>query len=83
MYDLSDRILSAAGIPFSVMLPLIDETAAKVHELAPRWAQTGPAIRFDQNVMRRHLELLSDARDREIYELLSKSIHDRLRPNED
>ena len=26
------------------MLPLIDETARKVHELAPRDAQTGPAV---------------------------------------
>ena len=28
-----------------------DETARKVHELAPRDAQTGPAVRYDENVM--------------------------------
>ena len=83
MYDLSDRILSDVGIPFEVMLPLIDETARKVHQLPPRLAQTGPAVRYDQNVMRRHMELLADGRDREIYQLLSKSIHDRLRPDQD
>ncbi len=83
MYDLSAGILQEADIPFSVMLPLIDETARKVHQLSPRQAQTGPAVRYDENVMRRHLELLTDGRCREIYELLSKSIHDRLRPEED
>ncbi|MBQ7181265.1 MAG: DUF2520 domain-containing protein [Bacteroidaceae bacterium] len=83
MYDLSDRILCEAGIPFEVMLPLIDETARKVHELPPHRAQTGPAVRFDLNVMRQHMALLADGRDREIYELLSRSIHDRLQPYKD
>ncbi len=83
MYDLSARILEEADLPFSVMLPLIDETARKVHQLSPSQAQTGPAVRYDMNVMRRQLELLKDERDKEIYELLSKSIHDKLRPDQD
>ena len=83
MYDLSARILEDADIPFNVMLPLIDETARKVHQLSPSQAQTGPAARYDTNVMRHHLELLTDERDKDIYKLLSKSIHDRLRPDKD
>ena len=83
VYDLSSRILEEVGLPFEVMLPLIDETARKVHDLPPRLAQTGPAVRYDQNVMRRHLELLGEGVEREIYELLSRSIHDRLRPDQD
>ena len=35
------------GLPFEAMLPLIDETARKVHELEPLAAQTGPAVRYD------------------------------------
>ena len=35
MYALSSHILEKQGIPFEVMLPLIDETAGKVHELLP------------------------------------------------
>lgn len=83
MYDLADGILTGAGLPFDVMLPLIDETARKVHQLRPRQAQTGPAVRYDRNVMERQMELLPDGQDRLIYELLSKSIHDRLQLDKD
>ena len=81
-YHLADDILKEVGLPFDVMLPLIDETARKVHDMSPRDAQTGPAVRFDQSVMSKHTELLS-GRTNEIYEIMSKSIfesHDKLRP---
>ena len=79
MYDLSVRILEPHDIPFHVMLPLIDETASKVHSLPPHEAQTGPAVRYDKNVMDHHLDLLADAPDmQQIYKLLSRSIHDKL-----
>lgn len=79
MYDLSARLLQQQDIPFQVMLPLIDETARKVHTLSPREAQTGPAVRYDTNVMAKHLELLaSDSSLQEIYQLISRSIHDKL-----
>lgn len=76
-YRLGADILEEHKIPFSTMLPLIDETARKVHELHPREAQTGPAVRWDKNVIERHMSLLSDE-DKDIYELLSKSIYDKL-----
>ena len=84
MYGLACDLLDAEGIPFSVMLPLIDETAAKVHDLAPSKAQTGPALRWDEGVMRKHLMMLADSNARDIYELVSKDIHnDKLRLEED
>lgn len=82
MYNLCDQILAAHNIPFDVMLPLIDETARKVHQMAPSQAQTGPAVRQDENVMRHHLDLLDDLRMKEIYRLLSTDIYDRLRSEE-
>ncbi len=75
-YDIASEILEPEGIPFSVMLPLIDETAQKVHTLTPKDAQTGPAIRWDENVMEKHLLLLDD-KEKELYRLLSQSIHER------
>ena len=58
------------------MLPLIDETAAKVHSMAPADAQTGPAIRFDENVIRAQAALMRDnPLQKDIYERLSMSIH--------
>lgn len=75
-YALSAEILQRHGLPFSVMIPLIDETAAKVHELTPFEAQTGPAVRFDENVIEAQKQLLADQPiAREVYDLMSKSIH--------
>lgn len=75
-YALSADILQKHGIPFDVMLPLIDETAAKVHELSPREAQTGPAVRFDEGVIRNQSQLLRDnPLLKDIYERMSMSIH--------
>ena len=70
-------MLEKYQLPFHVMLPLIDETARKVHELAPRDAQTGPAVRYDKNVIENHLAMLADLPAlQEIYKLMSKSIHE-------
>lgn len=75
-YALSAELLEKHGIPFDVMLPLIDETARKVHELHPLDAQTGPAVRYDENVIRMQSSLLSDSPAlQEIYNLLSLNIH--------
>ena len=75
-YTLAAEVLEKKGLPFDVMLPLVDETARKVHELHPHDAQTGPAVRGDENVMNAQAALL-DGRNKEIYELLSKSIQER------
>ena len=75
-YALSAELLEQHGLPFDVMLPLIDETARKVHELHPHDAQTGPAVRYDENVIRMQSALLADNPElQQIYELLSLDIH--------
>lgn len=76
-FSLGAELLKKHGnIPFSVMLPLIDETAGKLYSMSPQEAQTGPAVRWDTNVMDQHLQLLADTPDmQKIYELMSKSIH--------
>ena len=74
-YALSAEILQQHGLPFNVMLPLIDETARKVHYLSPLEAQTGPAIRYDLNVINKQQQLLDDPAMKELYERLSKSIY--------
>lgn len=77
MYALAADLLEKYDLPFDVMLPLIDETARKVHELSPRDAQTGPAMRYDENVIRKHLAMLDDdSALQDIYKLISKSIHE-------
>ena len=76
MYALSAQILEKEGLPFSVMESLVAETASKVHELSPVEAQTGPAVRYDTNVMDKQLSLLADEPEmQEIYQKVSDSIH--------
>lgn len=76
MYALAAELLKKYELPFEVMLPLIDETARKVHEVEPRAAQTGPAIRYDENVINGHLQMLADEPEmQELYRLISGSIH--------
>jgi predicted short-subunit dehydrogenase-like oxidoreductase (DUF2520 family) len=61
-----------------VLLPLIDESCAKLHTLSPAAAQTGPAVRWDTNVMDKHLALLENMPETaEVYKLLSQEIHRR------
>lgn len=74
-YALSEKILKEQGLPFDVMFPLIDETAAKAHTMSPRQGQTGPAIRGDENIMNKQMELLEDDKlTQDIYRLMSESI---------
>lgn len=75
-YAISADILARHDSPFDVMLPLIDETARKVHSITPASAQTGPAVRYDENVIRNQSMLLrNNPLIKEIYERMSMSIH--------
>lgn len=75
MYTLSKEFLNKINLPFDVVLPLIDETASKVHDLSPEEAQTGPAIRYDENVINKHLSLIEDDIVKQIYKIISDNIH--------
>ena len=74
---LGAKLLKEHGdLPFSVMLPLISETANKLYAMSPKEAQTGPAVRWDENVIEKQKQLLADTPElQRIYELLSLSIH--------
>lgn len=76
-YSIGAELLKNHGnIPFEVMLPLINETANKLRVLSPHEAQTGPAVRWDSNVIEKHLNLLSDHKTtQDIYNIMSISIH--------
>ena len=75
-YALSAEVLKPYGIPFEVMLPLIEETASKVQTMAPRDAQTGPAIRYDENIINAQIQLLQgQPMAQQVYRLMSQSIH--------
>ena len=75
-YTLAADILERNGLDFSLLLPLVGETAAKVATMPPRDAQTGPAVRYDRSVLDRQRRLLSDTPlTQQLYDLMSESIH--------
>jgi len=76
MYDIAAQILEDSDIKFEIIEPLIAETADKIKTLSPYDAQTGPAVRFDETTIDRHLHMLKKNSDiKKVYDLLSKSIH--------
>ena len=84
MFRITEELLSQHDIPFDVMLPIIDETARKVHSLSPAQAQTGPAVRWNQGVMEAQMALLEREDLKQLYQIISKSIHhDKLRSQQD
>ncbi len=80
MYSISAELLEKQGLPFEIMLPLIDETAAKIHSLSPGEAQTGPAHRRDETVIERQRAMLTDEK-REIYDLVTRYIVSKVSEN--
>lgn len=77
MYAIANRLMEKNGLPFEILIPLIQETAQKVMAVTPVAAQTGPAVRGDEVVMRKQEKgLMADDRDAEleIYRLVSQNI---------
>ncbi len=75
-YHLGNELLEADGLDFNLLKPLIQETASKVMELKPIDAQTGPAVRYDETIINKHLKILEQTPElRKIYSFVSESIH--------
>jgi len=76
LYYIACNILSKNNIDEKILNPLIRETSAKINELSPFEAQTGPAIRNDKESIKKHLDLLSSSPEyQQIYSLLSDDIY--------
>ena len=76
MYALAAEQMEKAGLPFELLYPIIEQTVSKIHRLRPREAQTGPAVRGDEEVMQKHLALLEDSGEKEIYQSISRNIRE-------
>lgn len=74
LYYVAQSICEEAEMPFDVLRPLILETANKIQDMEPFEAQTGPAKRGDSIILEKHMELLTDSRQQQLYQLLSDSI---------
>ena len=75
MASISRSLLEDAGVDFSALVPLMQQTVNKLQDVSPEKAQTGPAVRGDTNVMESHLKMLENRRDlQQIYSILSQYI---------
>lgn len=75
LYKVAADILKKNGIPFEMLLPLIQETAIKIQTTVPLDAQTGPARRGDVSTIQQHLLMLENEPELlELYKLLTVNI---------
>nr|WP_299485068.1 DUF2520 domain-containing protein [uncultured Allomuricauda sp.] len=74
LYHIGEEICREEGLPFSLLQPLIQETAQKIQQMSPMEAQTGPAKRGDTESIKNHLRLLKNKKHAELYTILSQAI---------
>ncbi|MDZ4752081.1 MAG: Rossmann-like and DUF2520 domain-containing protein [Flavobacteriales bacterium] len=77
MYTLSSELMKENQLNFDLLKPLIFESVERLRTTPPQLAQTGPALRGDQNTMNRHLQyLIEKPKLSELYKLISESIQE-------
>jgi len=76
LYHIGYEITKENNIPFTILKPLIKETARKIEDAIPSEVQTGPAKRNDKKIIAKQLESLHLQEHKEIYDLLTNAITD-------
>lgn len=80
LYVLAEDFCKKERLDFSLLLPLISQTANRLWDLPPRQSQTGPAIRNDHITIEKHLEVLNGHPElKRMYELLTESIKSKVK----
>jgi predicted short-subunit dehydrogenase-like oxidoreductase (DUF2520 family) len=75
LYSLAADYCKKEGLDFKLLLPLIEETAGRLKELAPSDTQTGPAMRHDLETIQKHKNLLERFPQlTKIYQVFTESI---------
>ena len=74
LFARAKEISDSQDLDFNYFIPLIDETVEKIHHLEPKSAQTGPAVRGDERVLKLHEDLITDKEHLKIYQLMNESI---------
>jgi predicted short-subunit dehydrogenase-like oxidoreductase (DUF2520 family) len=75
MMAVAQELLENSNLSFNHLKPLIEETARKISMIGPMKAQTGPAIRQNNELIGLHEQMLADFPDyQKIYTFVSNSI---------
>ncbi len=76
LYTLAEKYCIDEGLDFTLLIPLIQETALRIETISPSQLQTGPAVRNDEQTIEKHLQLLENHPHlKELYRVLTSSIH--------
>lgn len=77
LYTLGEEYCRKEGLDFSLLYPLINETAERIRFISPSKVQTGPAIRKDDVTINNHISLLAAHPSiRDLYIQLTRSIRE-------
>ena len=75
LYTIAHDFLTDSHVDFNLLKPLIEETVAKMQLHNPSDIQTGPAVRNDQIILEKHLDMLKDHPVwQQVYRVLSEGI---------
>jgi predicted short-subunit dehydrogenase-like oxidoreductase (DUF2520 family) len=75
MFALTEKVMQERNLSFDLIKPLIQETIAKALFMSPLQAQTGPAVRGNNEVIEKHMTMLENHPEiRELYRVISESI---------
>ena len=78
MYAIAEELLKKYELPYDILHPLIMETSEKGSMMSPALVQTGPAFRNDQEIIKKHMDLLKDDQKISvIYNIISQLIMKR------
>jgi predicted short-subunit dehydrogenase-like oxidoreductase (DUF2520 family) len=75
LYKLSEDFCKKENVDFTLLAPLIKETAERIQHVSPAAVQTGPAVRNDIFTIEKHLKILKGhPKLKYIYKKLTDSI---------
>jgi len=75
LYSIGEKLLLEHQLDFSILRPLILETASKAMLFSPPEVQTGPAVRDNQQILDQHMRLLEKHPEwQQLYKLISIDI---------
>lgn len=77
LFSIAEKICAEQDIPFSILLPIIQQTTYRLLNSSPFALQTGPAKRNDSKTQETHLDLLElNTHWQEVYRAISASIQE-------
>lgn len=75
LYRIAEEYCQKEGLEFSILQPLIEETASRLRQASPSNLQTGPAARNDTRTIEKHLQMLEGhEKMKRVYEFMTEQV---------